>query len=312
MLLRRYYAFNKEITMSKKESSNTKTGKISNGVKKFVDLHIHTQYSDGTLAPEEVVDVAHKRGLSAISITDHDCIDGIAPSEERAKRYGMEIIPGVELTAEEDRLEIHVLGYFLDWKTEWFVKKLVQIREARVKRIYEMTSKLKDMGIEVDPQKVFALSGPGAVGRLHLATVLYNEGITSSIGDAFKKYIGEKAPCYARKFKLTPRDAIEMILKLGGVPVLAHPHVLGRDDLIPEMARNGLRGIEVYHTEHLYNATLHYEDVAFEHSLLATGGSDCHGTVKGDILIGKIKVPYSTVDNLKREAANIKKERGIK
>jgi hypothetical protein len=169
-----------------------------------------------------------------------------------------------------------------------------------------MVAKLKDIGIDIDPKKVFELSGPGSVGRLHLAMALYNEGYTSSVSEAFRKYIGNNSPCYVKKFKLTPQEVIDMILELGGVPVLAHPHVLGRDDLIGSLAEKGLRGIEVYHTEHPNNATLHYENVAFEHGLLITGGSDCHGMGKGNVLIGRIKVPYRIVEDLKREAERIK------
>ena len=275
-------------------------------MKKYVDLHVHTVHSDSTLSPREVVDLAHQKGLAAISITDHDCIDAIAPAIECAKKYDIEIIPGVELTAEEGNLEIHILGYFIDWKSEWFAKKLVEIRTARKNRIYEMTAKLKSAGVNIDPDKVFKLSGPGSVGRLHLAMVLYNEGHTSSISGAFRKYIGNNAPCYVRKFRLTPKEAIDMIIKLGGIPVLAHPRTLGRDDLILEMAEKGLKGIEVYHTEHPNNVTLHYEDVALENGLLVTGGSDCHGAGKGYVLLGRIKVPYRVVENLKKEAAKVK------
>lgn len=275
-------------------------------MKKFVDLHVHTRHSDSTLTPEEVVDLAHEKGFSAIAITDHDCIDGITPSIERARAYGLEIVAGVELTAEDDNLEVHILGYFIDWKAEWFAKKLVEIRNTRVKRIYEMTAKLKDAGIDVDPKKVFELSGPGSVGRLHLAIVLYNEGYTSSINGAFRKYIGNNSPCYVKKFKLTPEEAIDMILRLGGVPVLAHPHVLAKDNLIPTLVEKGLRGIEVYHTEHPNNVTLHYENLALEQGLLMTGGSDCHGMGKGDIFIGKIKVPYDVVEDLRKEAEKIR------
>ncbi len=274
--------------------------------KKIADLHVHTQYSDSTLSPREVVDVAHKKGFAAISITDHDCIDGIAPSIEHAKKYNIEIIPGVELTAEKDDLELHILGYFIDYKAEWFAKKLVEIRTRRVNRIYEMVEKLKSFGIKINPEKVFSLSGPGAVGRLHLAIVLYNEGVTASIREAFQKYISDHAPCYVKKFKLTPKEAIDMILKLGGVPVLAHPHTLMRDDLIPDLVEQGIRGIEVYHLEHAYNVTLHYEDIAFEHNLVQTGGSDCHGMGKGAILIGRVKVPYCVVETWRKEAKKIR------
>jgi predicted metal-dependent phosphoesterase TrpH len=279
-------------------------------MKKYVDLHVHTRHSDSTFTPEEVVDVAHKKGFAAISITDHDCVDGIDPSIERAKNYNLEIIPGVELTAEYDNLEVHIIGYFIDWKAGWFVKKLEEICEARVNRIYEMVARLKDKGVDIDPQKVFKLSGPGAVGRLHLALVMYNEGYISSISEAFHKYIGNKLPCYVRKFKLTPEEAIDIILKLGGVPVLAHPYILGKDDLILELIEKGMRGIEVYHTDHPYNVTLHYENIAFRHKLLITGGSDCHGTGKGNILLGRIKVPYRVVEDLKKEAARIRETCG--
>lgn len=275
-------------------------------MKKFADLHVHTFHSDSTFTPEQVVDVAHKGGLAGIAITDHDNVAGIDPSIGFAGKYGMEIIAGVELTAEVDNLEIHILGYFIDWKAEWFEKKLVKIRQARLERIHAMIEKLKKQGVDIDPKKVFALSGPGAVGRLHLATVLYNEGIISSVSEAFRKYIGQSAPCYVRKYKLTPKEAMDMILKLGGVPVLAHPHILGRDDLISGFIKDGLRGIEVYHTEHSSAATSHYRDIAARYNLVMTGGSDCHGMGKGRVLLGKVKVPYSLVETLREESAKIR------
>lgn len=276
------------------------------GVKKFADLHVHTFHSDGTFTPEQVIDAARKKGFFAIAITDHDSVDGVDPSTGFAAKYEMEVIAGVELTAEEENMEIHMLGYFIDWKAEWFERKLKKIRQARLERIYGMVEKLKKVGVEIDPKKVLALSGPGAVGRLHLATALYNEGIISSISEAFRKYIGEKAPCYVKKYKLTPKEAIDMILKLGGVPVLAHPRILGRDDLIPNFIKDGLRGIEVYHIEHFPAAVSHYENFAVSHGLLMTGGSDCHGTGKGGMLLGKVKIPYSLVEDLKKESDKIR------
>lgn len=277
-------------------------------MKKYADLHVHTYHSDSTLSPKEVVDIARRKDIAAIAITDHDCMDGIGEAADYAEKYGVEIIPGVELTAEEGNLEIHLMGYFIDWHSEWFAKKLEEIRKKRVDRIYEMTEKLKNFGVDIDPEKVFELSGRGSVGRLHLANVLYQEGYTSSIVEAFRKYIGNDKPCYVKKFKLTPKEAIDMILDVGGVPVLAHPHILGRDDYIPELIKKGLRGIEVYHSEHPSNITLHYEDFAFENGLLITGGSDCHGLGKGQILLGRVKIPYAIVEDLKKEAGRIKEK----
>jgi predicted metal-dependent phosphoesterase TrpH len=273
---------------------------------RFADLHVHTFHSDSTFTPEQVIEAARGKGLSAIAITDHDCVDGINPSAAFAEKYGIEVVAGVELTAEADNLEAHILGYFIDHEAGWFEKKLGKMRQARLERIYAMAEKLRKLGVDVDPNKVFALSGQGAVGRLHLATVLYNEGIISSINEAFRKYIGEKAPCYVKKYKLTPKEAVDMISALGGVPVLAHPRTLGRDDLIQRFIEDGIRGIEVYHTEHSKEAVSHYEDLALRRGLLMTGGSDCHGTGKGEVLLGKIKVPYSLLDALREESEKIK------
>ncbi|MBN1871946.1 MAG: PHP domain-containing protein [Candidatus Omnitrophica bacterium] len=280
-------------------------------MRRFVDLHVHTHHSDSTLTPKQVVDLAHKKGFSAIAITDHDCIDGIEPSKEAGKKCGLEIVPGVELTAEIDNMEMHILGYFVDWKNKWFVDKLEEMRLARVNRIYEMCRCLKGRSLEVDAEKVMHLSGPGSVGRLHLAIVMYNEGYVSTINEAFRKYIGNNSPCYVKKFKLSPREAIDIILSMGGVPVLAHPHIMGRDDLIPELVSYGMKGIEAYHTDHPHSVILHYEDVALEHGLIATGGSDCHGMGKGNILIGRIKIPYAVVERLKEEARNIRVSQNI-
>lgn len=277
-------------------------------MEKFADLHVHTIYSDGTFTPDEVVDTAHKNGLSAIAITDHDSVDGIEPSMTAAKKYGMEIIPGVELTAEEENIEIHILGYFIDWKAGWFEKKLEKMRRARLERIYAMVDKLKSAGVDIDADKVLKISGPGAIGRLHLATALYNEGIISSINEAFRKYIGDKSPCYVKKYKLSPKEAADMIIKLGGVPVLAHPRLLNGDELITRFIKDGIRGIEAYHTEHAANAATRYEEMALRNGLLITGGSDCHGAGKGKILLGRVKVPYSLVDILKKEADGIKRQ----
>jgi len=269
---------------------------------RYADLHIHTIHSDSTLSPDEVVDIALKKGLSAIAITDHDCVDGIAPALRRAEGRALEVIPGVELSAEIDGAELHILGYFIEWREPWFVKKLEEMRKVRTERIRKMTSKLRDFGLDIEPEKVFKLSGPGSVGRLHLAMALYKEGVTSSVKEAFNKYIGDKAPCNVKKFRLDPEEAIYMILKSGGVPVLAHPRVLGRDDLIPGLVKKGIRGIEVYHTDHPRSAALRYKDIASQYGLIGTGGSDCHGAGKVNVLIGTTKVPYSVVEDLRKDA----------
>jgi len=266
------------------------------------DLHVHTYLSDGTFSPQQVLETARKSGLSCIAITDHDSIDGIGPTMELAASYNIEVIPGVELTAEANDDEIHIIGYFIDWKNEEFQAKLKLICQARVDRIKEMIVKLAKFGIEIDAEEVFEFAGPGSVGRPHLAQVMYQKGYVRSTNEAFQKYIRNHGPCYVKKYTLSPKEAIEMIKSIGGIPILAHPHLLKMDELISGFIEDGLQGIEVYHSDHPDSATIQYEKLAKRHGLLITGGSDCHGLGKGEVLMGKVKLPYKYVFELKRAA----------
>jgi len=272
----------------------------------YADLHVHTFYSDSTFSPEDVVKTAHKTGIDTIAITDHDCVDGIAASIEQGKKYGVNIIPGIEMTVEKDKNEVHILGYFIDWKAHWFREKLEIIKTSRVKRMHKMIELLKEKGIKIDPEAVFKLSGKGSVGRLHLALTMFRARKIRTIQEAFRKYIGFRKPCYVPHTKFSPKDAIKMVLKTGGVPVLAHPRLLGDDDLIPEFVGYGLRGIEVYHTDHNVGTREKYLKIAEENNLLVTGGSDCHGLGKGHVLIGTVKVDCSLVEKLEEEAKHIR------
>ncbi len=271
---------------------------------RYADLHVHTFYSDSTFSPHEVVSRASGHGLSAIAICDHDCIDGIEPCAESARSAGIdiEIIPGIEVTAEKDDVEIHLLGYFIRWTESWLQEKLKTMQEARVQRIYKMTEKLKDAGVTIDPHEVLAMSGRGSVGRLHLARTLMKEKKVRTTDEAFSKYIGSGRPCYVKNIHFTPREAIELISRARGVPVLAHPCTTGRDDLIPEFIGYGLKGIEAYHTDHSHTTTRRYEELAVRYNLIATGGSDCHGLGKGRVLMGGVRVPYSVVERLREES----------
>jgi predicted metal-dependent phosphoesterase TrpH len=277
---------------------------------KFADLHVHTFYSDSTFSPEEVVTCAAEKGLSGIAICDHDSVDGIDLCRETGDRMGVEIIPGIELTIEKADAEIHLLGYFMDYKAGWFVKKLKEIQEARVERIHKMVEKLNAEGINVRAEDVFALSGKGSVGRLHLAQAMLKTGKVATFKEVFDKYIGFRKPCYVTNVRFTPKEAIETLLKIGGVPVLAHPDVTGADEYIPELMECGLRGIEVYHTDHRPGVIKHYEALARETGLLMTGGSDCHGLGKGRVLLGGIRVPYTMVEALREESGRIKAKYG--
>lgn len=273
---------------------------------KYADLHVHTFYSDSTFSPEEVVSYAGDKELSAIAICDHDSIDGIGPTQRAGERLGIEVIPGIELTVEKADAEIHILGYFLDWEKDWLREKLKEMQAFRIERIHAMVKKLHDHGVDISADDVFKFAGLGTVGRLHLAQVMLKNGKIRYIREAFEKYIGFQKPCYVSNMRFTPEEALGFVLRAGGVPVLAHPGIMNKDEYIPELVKYGLKGIEVYHTDHRAEAVRRYEKIAEEHNLLKTGGSDCHGLGKGRVLIGTVKVPYELVEKLKKEAERIR------
>lgn len=276
---------------------------------KYADLHVHTFYSDSTFSPEEVVACARDKGLAAIAISDHDSVDGIAPCLAAGGGAGIEIIPAIEMTAEKVDAEIHLLGYFIEWEAEWLKEKLKEIQASRIDRIYKMVEKLKEAGIELKPENVIKLGGMGTIGRLHLAQAMLLTRKVKTFREAFDKYIGFSKPCYVPYTKFSPHDAVKTMLKAGGVPVLAHPETMGHDEYIPELIGYGLRGIEVYHTDHDAHMTRRYLELSQRYNLLVTGGSDCHGLAKGRVLMGGVKVPYELVERLKAEAEKIKKSK---
>jgi len=272
----------------------------------YADLHIHTTYSDGVLTPEQVVQAAVDRGLKAIGITDHDCVDAVAPCMAAAEGTGLEVVPGVEISTAKDETEIHVLGYFVDWLDGTLLGKLQRIRENRVERMRRIVELLNQNGVPISVEKVFEGSMDGTIGRLHLARVMMQENAVKNTKEAFDRYIGDGKPCYVGHRRLDYTDAISMIREAGGVPVLAHPGSMGKDEYIPAYVKAGIRGIEAVHSKHRPPLRDKYIALAEEHGLLVTGGSDCHGMKEKDgILIGKVKVGYGIVKALKEEAREI-------
>ncbi len=274
---------------------------------KYADLHVHTIFSDGTFSPEEVVDCASKKGLSCIAICDHDCVDAISPSVEYSRNKNIEVIPAVELTVIEKGKEIHILGYFISWRKKWLANILTRVQKERVTRIDRMIEKLKKFNIKVDREKVLDIAGrKGSVGRLHLARALFETRVLSSVQEAFSRYIGDSGPCYVEDVGFSPKEAIDIIVKAQGVPVLAHPATIRDDFLVREFVEHGIRGIEVFHSDHSPSDTEKYKKMAEENNLLITGGSDCHGLGKGKVLLGNIKIPYAMVEKIREEALKIR------
>ena len=215
------------------------------------DLHLHTTYSDGNLTPTRLVELVAAKGLKVAAITDHDSTEGIAEALEAASRFPqLTIIPGVELSTDIPGNEIHMLGYFIRYEDEAFQETLRSFRDGRVDRAREMVDKLAALGLPLDWERVCELA-EGAVGRPHIAQAMVEKGYITYPQEAFTHYIGRNGPAYAERDKMTPVQAVEYILGVGGVPVLAHPHVVDNvESLLPELAEAGLAGIEVYYKEY--------------------------------------------------------------
>lgn len=266
------------------------------------DLHIHTACSDGTHGPEEIVELAKKAGLKTIAITDHDVVDGIAPAVKKGEEVGVEVIPGIEFTTEARDTEIHILGYFIDYRSRHLIEAITRIQKGREKRIYEICEKLKKLGVDLPPEKVFKLAGHRAAGRPHVARALIMEGYVKDVREAFSRYLDFHGPAYVSHYKLSPEEAVELVGSAKGLPVYAHPAVSDCDEIIPDLMLAGLAGIEVYYTGHGQMATRHYLNLAKKYGLLVTGGSDFHGFKSGrEVELGDLAIPDELVDKLRNE-----------
>lgn len=269
---------------------------------KKADLHIHTCFSDGTFSPREVVEKAKAAGLSAIAITDHDSVDGIPFAQEAGREMDVEIVPAIELTAEEKDSEIHILGYFIDYENAPFLEFLEKLRKERIERTSKIISKLQKLGVDINIEDVLKAAGTGAVGRLHLACCLKEKGYIKNIYDAFTKYIGEGKPAYVKRQRLSPQKTIEIIENLGGVSIIAHPHSIKNESIVEDLIKMGIEGLEVFHSDHSKRTSDYFLKLAKSYNLIITGGSDCHGLRKEKILIGTVKVPYNVVEELRNKS----------
>ncbi|MBN1757370.1 MAG: PHP domain-containing protein [Chitinispirillaceae bacterium] len=272
--------------------------------RKNVDLHIHTTFSDGTNTVSEVLEEASQKHLKAISITDHDCTDAYPFAIELGLKLGIEVIPGVELSSEIEGTDIHILGYFVDPEYPRFVQKLKEMKEARYLRAQKIVANLNKQGVDLRFDTVLSIAGVGAIGRPHIAAAMMKEELVYSFREAFDKYIGYGLPAYVEKLKMHPKEVFDLIRKAGGIPVLAHPGVTSVDERIPEFIRDGLLGIEAYHTEHPSSVERYYLRIARKHHLSFTGGSDFHNHNQNKSVIGYPAVPYTAVASLKEHLEN--------
>ncbi len=270
------------------------------------DLHIHTTASDGLLNPEEVLKWAKVKRLTTIGITDHDTVNGIIPAIEASPKYGIEVVPGIELSTLYEEEEIHILGYYIDYNAEWFLETLRKIQNSRYERASRIVDKLNEMGVNITLEQVKDIAGTGAIGRPHIARAMIVKGYINNIKEAFQGYIGKGCPAYVERYKLSCQEAIEMIRKLGGVSILAHPGLIKNKALIGKIISLGIDGIEAYHTKHDDETVRNSLAIANARNLLITGGSDCHGIrLNNEPIIGNCTVDYKYVQQLK-EAADSK------
>jgi hypothetical protein len=263
------------------------------------DFHTHTNASDGRLTPADLVRLAVSRGLRILAVTDHDSTEGIAEALTTAAEYpGFTIVPGIEMSTDIPGDEIHVLGYFLDYQDPAFQTTLTNLRNARRDRGRMMVEKLHAMGMDIPWKRVEELAGDGSVGRPHVAQALIEMGHVSNFQEAFDRYIGRNGPAYVERAKLTPVEAIEMLVKARALPVLAHPASQSNiDDLVSQLKAAGMMGIEVYYQDYDRATCARLAATAERHHLLAIGGSDFHGFGSPrERLPGDIPLPDEVID----------------
>jgi hypothetical protein len=271
-----------------------------------VDLHTHSTASDGEHTPAELVRLALERGLTTLALTDHDSCAGLDAAIDAARGTVLEVIPGVELSCDVSRNEVHVLGYFIDWRDVHFESMLEKFRDGRYGRAEKMVRKLGALGAPIAFERVREIAGDASIGRPHVAQALVEAGHVTTVTEAFDKYIGRTGPAYVERFKLTPEDAVALILRAGGVPVLAHPREV--TEWVSRLVKTGLLGLEVYYD--LYDDLTRQQllRLARQYGLIATGGSDFHGLNKMAHMsgLGEPHVPPGVVEQLREKAETVK------
>lgn len=273
----------------------------------YIDLHTHSHFSDGSMSPTDLVKLAKECSLKAISLTDHDTIDGLDEFMEAGRRYGIEVIPGIEFSVVSTG-ETHILGYNIDYKYEEFYSALDRVKKLRLENNVRTQNALQALGFDVTVEDVRKISPVGNIGRAHFARVMADKGYASSVKEAFALYLDKGKPGYNSLRLLTPEDAITLIKNAGGKAYLAHLHLTkmeGKEleDYLIRLKEAGLDGIEGYYTEYTPEMQDTYQALAKKYGLLLSGGSDFHGANKPHIKLGEgygnLKIPYSLVQNLK-------------
>jgi hypothetical protein len=269
-----------------------------------IDLHLHTNKSDGRLSPTELVRLVHQGGVRRMALTDHDTTAGMEEALAEGKRLGVEVIPGVELGTDSRSGDLHMLGLFLDYQDAEFQKTMARFREGRINRVHKIVSNLAEVGVNISVNRVFGIAGEASVGRPHVAQALLEAGYVKAMPEAFEKWLAYGGPGDVPRDKLSPEDAIELIHRVGGLAVVAHPYE-GKNILeqLPGLAAAGLDGVETYYQGYGPDRVQELLGFCERLKILPTGGSDFHGfPLAGHEEVvnypGSVEIPPSVLEQL--------------
>ncbi|MFO8073528.1 MAG: PHP domain-containing protein [Polyangia bacterium] len=277
----------------------------------MLDLHSHSTASDGTLTPSELVELAERIGLTALALTDHDTVAGLAEAERAARGAAVELVPGVELSARDERGTLHIVGLYLDRENPELLAALERVREMRRERNPKMAEALERLGVPVSVEEAARFAGGEVVGRPHFAAAMVEKGHVENTEQAYRRFLDRERPAHVPKQRLEPEECIRLIRGAGGLPVLAHPLQTKRrgaalERLADELVEMGLGGIEVFCSGHTPPLTRELELIARNRDLVRSGGSDFHGEVKPNIRLGRgpgsLYVPDDLLGPIRRAA----------
>ena len=280
----------------------------------MIDLHTHSNKSDGSLSPTELLNLAKQTGLSAIALTDHDTTAGLSEAIVCGSQLGIDVIPGVELSCDNNGKDVHIVGLFIDYEDTVFASHLNAFVNSRIERNKKMCAKLTAAGLPVDYDDLCEYCSGSVITRAHYARYMLSKGYIQSLTEAFDRYIGDNSPCYVPREKVTPKQGIELILSAGGFPILAHPllYKMGKDrldNLVSELAQCGLMGLEAMYSTYTPSDERDMRKLASKYDLTISGGSDFHGDAKPGLMLGKgygnLNIPDAVLEviNIRRNNA---------